>query len=285
MRVLVTGGSGFIGTHLVNRLIEKGHEVRVLDNKAPQNRKARYVNGDIRSVEDVSIAMSGCKACFHLAAIAQARNEDKDLLYKVNYLGSKTVFDAAEKVGAKIIFASSSAVYGNVAKPAKETAQCNSVSYYGTTKLKSEQLLKGSDAFIVRLFNVYGPGNEAGVVNVFCKRMMNYQEVPVIGNGRQTRDFVYVSDVVDALFLGIEHNGIYNVGTGKETSVLQLIEIIQRLARYKPNIVRVEASPLDPEKSVADITKITKLGWKPKIELQKGIRLVLENYGEKFAHV
>lgn len=285
MKILVTGGSGFIGTHLVERLLKEGNEVIVLDNKPPKNKKAHYVNGDIRSAEDVSLAMNRCKACFHLAAIAQARNEDRDLLYKVNYLGSKTVFDEAEKVGAKIIFSSSSAVYGNAPVPLKESVQCKPVSYYGTTKLKAEQLLKGTDAFITRFFNVYGSGTEAGVVNVFCKKMMNYEEVPVMGTGRQTRDFVYISDVIDALMLGFKHNGVCNVGTGKETSVMQLIEMIQRLTRYKPNIKRIEGSPLDPERSVADISKITKLGWKPKIDLQKGIKISLESYGEKFVHV
>lgn len=285
MRVLVTGGSGFIGTHLVNRLVEQGHETVVLDAKPPQNRAARFVSGDIRSDEDVRIAVSGCKAVFHLAAIAQARNADEEAMYKVNYLGSKTVFDAAQKAGARIIFASSAAVYGNAPVPLKESQSVTPISYYGSTKLKAEQLLRGSDAFIARLFNVYGPLNETGVINVFCRKMMNYEEIPLIGTGRQTRDFVYVSDVVDAFLLGLEHNGTYNAATGKETSVLKIIETIERLTRYKPNIKRLPANPFDPDQSVADISKIGKLGWKPKTNLEQGIKLVLESMGEKFEHI
>lgn len=285
MKVLVTGGSGFIGTHLVNKLVEEGHEVVVLDANQPKNPKAKFMAGDIRSDEDVRIAVSGCKAVFHLAAIAQARNIDEDLMYKVNYLGSKTIFDAAEKQGAKIIFTSTAAVYGNETPPLKESMPCVPISYYGTTKLKAEQLLKGTDAFITRLFNVYGPLNESGVINVFCRKMMNYEQVPLIGTGRQTRDFVYVDDVVDALLLGMEHTGIYNVGTGKETSVLNIIETIEKMTRYKPNIKRLETNPFDPSQSVADITKISRLGWKPKISLEQGIRLVLQSMGEKFEHI
>ncbi len=285
MKILVTGGSGFIGTHLVNRLIEEGHDVTVLDSKPPQNRKVHYINGDIRSSEDVRRAMGGCKACFHLAAISQVRNEDKDLLYKVNYLGSKTVFNEAEKAGAKIIFASSAAVYGKAPVPHKETSKCSPISYYATTKLKAEQLLKGTDAFIARFFNVYGPGAGTAAVNIFCQKMMNYEEIQITGTGRQTRDFVYVSDVVDALLLGLEHGGLYNIGTGKETSIIGLVEIIERMSRYKPNIKKVPAVPIDIERSVADITKISKLGWKPKTDLKAGIKLVLESYGEKFTHM
>ncbi|MBI2578306.1 MAG: SDR family NAD(P)-dependent oxidoreductase [Candidatus Aenigmarchaeota archaeon] len=307
MKVLVTGGSGFIGTHLVNKLVENGNEVIVMDNAQPKleeskdspktflslqkplvsarNPKAKFIAGDIRSEEDVRIAMQGCKAVFHLAAIAQARNVDEDLMYKVNYLGSKTIFDAAEKRGAKIVFTSTAAVYGNAPPPLKETANCKPISYYGTTKLKAEQLLKGTDAFVTRLFNVYGPFNNTGVINVFCRKMMNYEEMPLIGTGRQTRDFVYVDDVVDALLLGMEHTGIYNVGTGKETSVLQLIETIEKTTRYKPNIKRMPPSSFDPERSIADITKISRLGWKPNVSLEKGIRLVLESLGEKFEHI
>ncbi|MBI4018587.1 MAG: NAD-dependent epimerase/dehydratase family protein [Candidatus Aenigmarchaeota archaeon] len=284
MKILVTGGSGFIGSHVVDRLAQQ-HEVVVLDANVPRNSKARFVSGDIRSEDDVRIAAQGCKAVFHLAAIAQARNADEDMMYKVNYLGSKNVFDAAEKAGAKIIFASSAAVYGNAPVPLKEQISCRPISYYGNTKLKAEQLLKGSDAFVARLFNVYGPYNETGVINVFCRKMMRYEEVPLIGTGTQTRDFVYVSDVVDALLLGLEHAGIYNVATGKETSVLQVIDTIERLTRYKPNIKRLPPNPFDPAESVADITRISGLGWKPKTDLKTGIRLVLESMGEKFEHI
>lgn len=285
MKILVTGGSGFIGMHLVNRLLEDGHDVNILDTRPPQNKKAAYVNGDIRSEDDVRKAMTGCSTCFHLAAIAQARNEDKDLLYKINFLGSKNIFDAAKSKNCRIIFASSAAVYGNAPVPLKETAQCTPISYYGTTKLKAEQLLKGSDAFIARFFNVYGPGNMASAVNVFCRKMMNYEAIELIGSGRQTRDFIYVNDVVDAMILGMKKSGTYNVGTGKETSVLQLIETIERITRYKPNIKRMPPSSADPDRSVADITKISKPGWKPKVDLKQGIRLVLESMGEKFIHI
>src|SRR3989344_522363 len=176
MKILVTGGTGFIGTHLVDKLIELGHNVIVLSNKEGKkvNKKAKYTKGDITRKEDVEKAMIGCNVVFHLASLIDARSSDQKKIQRVNILGSKNVFSAANKNKCKIIFTSSAAVYGDVYS-SKEDTRCKPLSDYGRTKLEAEKLL-GKDAFILRLFNVYGPGGR-GAVNLFCENIMKNKPI------------------------------------------------------------------------------------------------------------
>lgn len=282
MKILVTGGAGFIGSNLVNALVNN-HEVVILDNLSNSsadriNKKATFINGDITDMDDVVKSIKGCNIVFHLAASIDVRNTDDKKDYEVNFLGSKNVFEAANEIGAKIIFSSSSAVYGNAQCPVSEEVLCNPISQYGRSKLRAEKLLK--DAFILRLFNVYGP-NGNGVITKFCKKMPNYETLNVYGRGYQTRDYVYISDVIDALLLGFDNSGIYNVATGKETSVLDVIENIHKLTKCKPD-VKFEM-PIEGEilRSYAEISNIISLGWSPKVTLQEGINKTLEFYGFK----
>lgn len=281
MRILVTGGAGFIGSNLVNSLVEN-NEVVVLDNlsnsKNNVNKKAAFIKGDITDMDDVIKAVKGCDVVFHLAASIDVRNSDEKKDYEVNFLGSKNVFEAANDIKAKIIFTSSAAVYGNAHCPVTEETECNPISQYGRSKLRAEKLLK--DAFVLRLFNVYGY-NSHGVIEKFCKSITNYETVIVNGRGNQTRDFVYVSDVVNALILGIENTGTYNIGTGKETSVLEIIDIIHKTTKCKPDVKF--GMPIENEilRSYADNKKIKSLGWTPKVNLQEGIENVLELNGFK----
>lgn len=280
MNILVTGGAGFIGRHLVDRLVSKGHSVAVYDKLLHSKENVRLIEGDIRDMDDVKRAMKDVEAVFHLAAISDSRAND-DAVYNANFIGSKNVFEAAKAANAKVIFTSSAAVYGET-KLAKEDAECTPINQYGKSKLRAEKICPG-DAFVARLFNVYGPGGNS-VVNKFCQLIPKYEPVTVYGHGNQTRDFIYIDDIVNALLLGLELSGVYNVGTGKETSVMELVDIIHDLTKSKPDIKF--APPLQEIiRSKADITKITATEWYPKVELVDGIERTLKAEGFDFSVV
>ncbi len=286
MRILVTGGNGFVGRHLVKKLAESGHEIAVLDNlsnsqtSAPEG--AQFIKGDIRDISDVTRAIKGCEAVFHLAAMTNVRDADEKADYEVNFLGAKNVFQAAKKQNAKIIFTSSAAVYGDAAI-CKESMECKPISQYGKSKLKAENLLAKElpEAFITRAFNIYGPGGKS-VINTFCRNVPNYKPVKIFGNGMQTRDYVYVQDVADALMLGLEKSGIYNVGTGYDASLLEVLDIIHSITRAKPEYKFELPNEKEIKRSRADMTKTkTEIGWSPKVDLEAGILKTLEAEGWK----
>ncbi len=274
MRILVTGGCGFIGSHLVEELIRLGHEVVVLD-RVKGNAKAEYIIGDINNIDDVKKAVSGCDVVYHLAALIDLRSTGKEEDYKVNYLGAKTVFDAARR--KKIIFTSTSAVYGDAPLPLTEESPVNPISYYAENKLRAERLLQeiSDNAFITRFFNVYGPGAKS-FLNAICERIKTGEVIDVYGDGSQTRDYVYITDIVSSLILGLKNSGIYNVGTGIETSVMDIIRIAEKISGKKPNIIYEPSNPREVKRSVTSIDKIKKLGWEPKVSLEEGMRRILE---------
>lgn len=285
MKILVTGGCGFIGSRLAGRLVKEGHDVVVLDNLSTGKREnlpkgAAFVKGDIRDEDIVKKAVKGCETVFHLAAVADAR-ADENAVYGTNFLGAGNIFAAAGRINAKVIFTSSAAVYGNGKLPCREDDECKPVSQYGKSKLKAENILKKrKDHFIARLFNVFGPGGSS-VVNRFCGRIPEYRDITVYGNGLQTRDYVYIDDAIDALLLGIENSGRYNIGTGKETSLLHLIDSIHAASGCKPDVKFSAEKKGDIKRSRADISLIKTLGWGPKTSLQDGIGLTLESLGFK----
>ena len=282
MRILITGGAGFIGSNLADRLLKEGHETVILDSfssgkKENVNTKAKLFTGDIRDYDDIAAAMRGCNVVFHLAAATDAR-DDGENNYNVNYLGAKNVFDAAKEFNAKIIFTSSAAVYGEKQGACSESDKCDPMNENGKNKPRAERAA-GENAFVTRLFNVYGPRGNS-VVNRFCERIPEYKEIHVFGNGLQTRDFVHVQDVVNSLVIGIEKAGIYNVGTGTETSVLNLMDMIFEMTRNKPN-ARHDQEHKEIKRSKADITKIKMLGWDPKITIKDGVKSLLKQKGAK----
>ena len=305
MKVLVTGGAGFIGSHVVDRLLQEGHDVVVVDNlvtgkrsnvpKAAQFYKIDIENPKLERVfrnERPSIVM-------HLAAQMNVRRSVDDPMFdaQVNVLGTLNVLEQASRHGArKVIFSSSGgAIYGEQQTfPAAEVHVTQPLSPYGISKLCGEHYLSyysrlsGIQAVSLRYANVYGPRQdpegEAEVVSIFIQKMLHREQAVVNGNGRQTRDFVFVEDVVEAnlMALGPEVQGIYNVGTGVETSVNDLFHLLVELTKSELKEVHGPAKKGEQARSVLDSTKIrTEMGWEPKFDLREGLRETVEFFREQ----
>lgn len=248
---LVTGGCGFIGSHLCNALISRGETVRVLDDlstgcrdRLPAN--VGFVQGDVADLAAVREAMGGVDGCFHLAAIASVELANRDRLrsHKTNLTGAITVFQAAIEAGPlPVIYASSAAVYGECANlPIRENSDKLPLSAYGADKFGCELHAQAARNVLrsvgLRLFNVYGPGQNpkslySGVISIFCERLQRGQPIEVFGDGRQTRDFIFVTDVVTALLRAMDTQLAgalaFNICTGRAVSVLELAQTVASL--------------------------------------------------------
>lgn len=259
---LVTGGCGFIGSHLVAALRGRGDAVRVLDDLSTGSRDnlapgASLILGDIADPVTVREAMEGVDGCFHLAAIASVERGVQDWLgsHRANLSGAITVLDAARERRIPVVYASSAAVYGdNAALPLTEAALTRPLSAYGADKLGCELHARVAGTYGVptlglRFFNVFGPRQDprspySGVISIFCDRLTRGEAVDVYGDGEQTRDFVYVTDVVAALLAGLRGANptapVFNVCTGRPISVRVLAETIAAVSgvalelRYRP---------------------------------------------------
>src|ERR1700681_1542299 len=246
MRAVVTGGAGFIGSHVVEALLARGDEVHVLDDLSKGKRErvaagAELHVGDIREPDAVFDAVRP-EAVFHLTAQADVRLsvERPDVDADVNVLGTVRILEAARRHDAKVIFSSTGgAIYGECTSPATESAERRPLAPYGTSKLCGEEYLATWNRLhdtrhvSLRLANVYGPRQEphgeAGVVAIFMGLLHGGGTPRIYGDGRQTVDYVFVGDVVHAMLVAVEsEGGVFNVGTGVETSVLDLYDAIQR---------------------------------------------------------
>lgn len=300
MKVLVTGGAGFIGSHLVDRLILEGHEVAVVDNlstgkRKNVNRRAKLYKVDIQSARIQRVFRNERPSVvMHLAAQMDVRRSVKDPVFdaQVNILGTLNVLEQAFNHGTrKVVFASSGgAIYGEQeAFPAPETHPTRPVSPYGISKLCGEhylsyyQRMSGMQVVSMRYANVYGPRQdplgEAGVVAIFIQRMLGGEQPVINGNGRQTRDFVYVDDVVDAnlAVMGQGVQGIYNVGTGTETTVNELFTMLRELTGSSAREVHGPARKGEQIRSVVDPMRVRKdLGWEPKVPLKEGLKRTVD---------
>lgn len=302
MKVLVTGGAGFIGSHLVDRLVLEGHEAVVVDNLATGkrrniNRAARFYKMDIQSwrLERV-FRNERPNVVMHLAAQMDVRKSVEDPMFdaQVNVLGTLNVLQQAVKHGVrKVVFSSSGgAIYGEQEiYPAPESHVLKPLSPYGLSKLCGEQYLSyyqrasGLQAVSLRYANVYGPRQdpegEAGVVAIFIQKMLNNEQAVINGNGRQTRDFVFVDDVVEAnlAMMGQDTQGTYNVGTGVETSINDLFRILVQHTGSNCKEIHGPAKKGEQARSVIDSTKLRhEVSWEPKAELSEGLKKTVEYF-------
>jgi UDP-glucose 4-epimerase len=301
VRAIVTGGAGFIGSHVADALVERGDEAIVVDDLSSGRRDnvpsdAKLIELDIRD-EALSALFAETRphVCFHLAAQASVTvsverpGHDAD----VNVLGTIQVLEAARGVGAQVIFSSTGgAIYGECDGPMPEGSPRRPVSPYGTSKLAGEEYLAlynrlyGAGHVALRYANVFGPRQdpegEAGVVAIFLNHLKAGEPCRIYGDGRQTRDYVYVGDAVSALLAAAGRSGgVFNVGTGLETSVLELYDLCRRTAGSDAEPEHVPARPGEAQRSVVDPTlAATELGWRPRTSLEDGLQTTWESEGQ-----
>jgi UDP-glucose 4-epimerase len=291
--VLVTGGAGFIGSHVVEALVARGDEVVVLDDLSSGKREnlpegIELVEGDIREPQLELLERIKPTVCFHLAAQADVRvsvaRPEHDA--GINVIGTINMLEAAREQGTQIVFSSTGgAIYGECDGPATEDAPRRPLAPYGTSKLAGEEYLAtynrlhGTKHVTLRYGNAYGPRQdphgEAGVVAIFFNRLLSGEQPKIFGDGSQTRDYVYVADVVRATLAAAGHDGgVFNVGTGRETSVVELYDLSRRVAGKED--VEAELAPARPgelQRSVLDISRaVDELGWRPEHSLEDGLR-------------
>lgn len=298
MNALVTGGAGFIGSHLVQTLLEMGHKVVVLDNFSTGRRSnlnefvkdIKLVECDLSENGEWQSVVSQCSQIYHLAALADIvpsiqRPED---YFKANVVGTMNLLKSIKTPeSTKVIYSASSSCYGIPdTYPTPENSQICPQYPYALTKRLGEELMihwgtvYGLQNICLRLFNVYGPksrtsGTYGAVFGVFLKQKLENQPFTVVGDGTQTRDFTYVSDVVNALVTSMEstcRNGVYNVGSGKTVSVNRIVELLGGRKIF------IEKRPGEPNCTFADIQKIkAELNWVPTVEIEEGIKELLKN--------
>ena len=284
MKALVTGGAGFIGSNLVDRLLDRAEMVVVVDNETANTHEEIYWNdGAINVKMDVNDkafnnVVTNIDCIFHLAADISIPYsiENPVATYANNVHGLLNVLETARKNDIrKVVFSSTAAIYGLTDKVGVETDTPDPLNPYSVSKLAGEQLMKmyhdlyGIQTVSLRYFNVYGPrqsntGQYAPVVGIFQKQKENNSALTIVGDGEQTRDFVHVHDVADANILLAESDatGVYNVGTGVEYSVNQIANMISDVQRNVPPRVG------EARRSLSDSSKIRSLGWEPKIKLE-----------------
>jgi UDP-glucose 4-epimerase len=302
VQFLVTGGAGFIGSHLADALLAAGHRVRVLDDFSTGRRenldpRCEALAGDVADLPAVRAALSGMDGCFHLAAIASVVRGNEDWLgtHRANQTGTISVFQAARELGQlPVVYASSAAVYGNLGDGvAHEALRPAPLTAYGADKLGSE--LHAGVAWQVhrvptlgvRFFNIFGPRQDpgspySGVVSIFAARLAAGDTLTVHGAGTQTRDFVYVADAVAHLLAGMRHlqqaggSTVLNVCTGHGTTVLELAHTLARLRGRPPRLEHAPARAGDIGRSLGDPSEaIRTLGVRAATPLAEGLAATL----------
>jgi nucleoside-diphosphate-sugar epimerase len=288
-QVLVTGGAGFIGSHLVEALLAQGNKVRILDNLSYGRREwvpraADLIVGDIRDQEMCRRASANCDAIFHMAAMSRsaASLDNIEICTSANVLGTQNLLIAAKDAGVKkVIYSGSSTYYGNQPAPHREDMAGDFLNFYGLTKYTGEEYclmfdrLYGLPCVVLRYFNVYGPrqpeeGIYALVLGIFLRRAAEGKSLMIHGSGDQRRDFIHVKDVAAANIAALETpiRGVrLNVGSGTSVSVKELADMISPNQEFGPR------RRGDAEVTLADISRTTEmLGWTPKISFAEGIQ-------------
>ena len=309
MNILVTGGAGFIASHVVDTYIQAGHDVTVIDDLSTGKREnlnpaATFREGDIRDADVVGRLLTGgtFDVLNHHAAQMDVRRSVADPVHdaSINVLGALTMFEAAAHSGVKrVIFSSSGgAIYGEQDYfPADEAHPTRPMSPYGVAKLTTEQYLHyykvvhGVESVSLRYANVYGPRQnpegEAGVVAIFTKKMLRGEQPVINGDGAQTRDYVYVGDVVRANVLALTSRGsaVFNIGTGTETSVNAVFGELKLITGSGCAEAHREAKKGEQLRSVLSSAKIrTELGWLPGVRLREGLRDTVEYFRKQTPH-
>ena len=301
-RVIVTGGAGFIGSHLAEELVRRGYKVFIIDDLStgkPENieellkeNSVEFVQGSITDLPLLQKLFKGAKYVFHQAALARVPRSIEDPLTtnEVNIKGTLNVLLAAKENGVrKVIYASSSSVYGDTsALPQKEDMPPNPLSPYALTKLAGEyycnifRQIYGLSTVSLRYFNVYGPRQDphsqyATVIPAFIGRISQDLPPVIYGDGEQSRDFTYIEDVVRANILAAEANaeGVYNIGNGKNTTINQLADIILKLMKKDLQPIHDKPRLGDPRHTLADISKAKDFGYEPKWTLEDGLKRVI----------
>jgi UDP-glucose 4-epimerase len=301
MRFLITGGAGFLGSALANRLVAEGHLVRVLDDLSAGERerldpRIAFVAGDVRDVPKLWSLLQGVDCVYHLAARVSV---PESILYPVEYNavnvgGTVSLLTAARDAQVKrLVFTSSGAIYGEQSRqPVQEDAPLHPETPYAVSKMAAEQYLLaigrlwGIETRILRIFNAYGPGqplppSHAPVIPRFLRQAAAGGTVVIFGDGRQTRDFIYIDDVVDALVqVGKAEkvlHPIYNIGSGQEVSIFEVVDTIEKILGQPVHRLCNREEEGGISRLVADITLARReLGFAPKIGLEEGLRLTLE---------
>ena len=314
-KFLVTGGAGFIGSHIVEKLVRKNHFVRVLDNFSSGRRqnlegvikRIELIEGDIRSADACIRATQGIDFVLHQAAlrsVPKSMNNPKEY-NEVNINGTLNMLEASKKNKVKrFVFASSSSVYGDTDRfPEREDFTPQPISPYALTKLAGEQYCRifshhyGLDTVSLRYFNVFGPRQSlddeyAIVIPKFITCMLKGQPPPIYGSGRQSRDFTYIDNVVEANILAAKKsnaNGeVFNIASGKDYTILELVKILNKIMKKDIRPKFLSPRPADVFRTLSDLSRSKRiLGFRPKVDFLEGLNLTLEylskdiSYGAK----
>jgi UDP-glucose 4-epimerase len=300
-KFLITGGAGFVGSHLAKELIEKGNSVTILDdlntgkmeNLEKIKEKINFIKGDIRDLNLLREISKDKDGIFHEAARASVQEsfEKPEEYHDVNVKGTENVFTVAKEIGIKVVYASSSSVYGNPTKlPIKEESAKNPINPYAQTKLDKEKLAiefskEGLKVIGLRYLNIFGEGQSkeyAGVIKLFLERIQQKLAPKINGDGLQARDFVYVGDVVTANILSMEsdvNHTFFNVGTGTKISILEIAKIMIKYSGL--DLEPIFGPPLkgDVNITLADISHIqNKLNWKPTVFLEEWLKQKISTF-------
>jgi len=297
MRILLTGGAGFIGSHLLERLIARGDDVAVVDDfndyYDPRIKRGNLPKGGFRlherDIRDAAplIAQEKPDLVVHLAARAGVRPSQKDpaLYESVNVAGTLGLLEACRLAGVpRFVFASSSSVYGNAPVPFREDdPNLEPISFYGATKLLGEHYVRiyarlhGIHATCLRFFTAYGPRQRPDMaIHAFTKAVSEDREIPMFGDGSTERDYTYVTDIVQGLLGAIDHRepyAVYNLGESRTIPLSRLIELIGEAVGRTPRIKRMPEQPGDVKRTCASVDQARKhLGYDPKVSIEEGIR-------------
>jgi len=301
MKFAVTGGAGFVGNNIVKLLVSKGHDVVVIDNLHTGKKEnlqeiikeIEFHNVDIRDFSKLESILENVDGIFHEAAltIVQESFQKEKEYFDVNVKGTENIFKIAKKYGKKVVYASSSSIYGNTKEiPIKENFERKPINPYGQTKLEDEFLAEkyreeGVSIIGLRYFNIFGKGQTgsyAGVITQFMNKVFEKKELQINGDGEQVRDFIHVSDVAQANLSAMESKtefGFFNIGTGERTSIKSLADTMIKLSNEKLGLKFNSPLKGDVKLSLADIIKTEKeLDWKYRIGLKEGLKQLFEEW-------